>query len=62
MVMKKDTRSSGIKNSHSASLPVKIPHELACGGERVETGIVATELPPRVHLGLKLAGTLCAAI
>jgi hypothetical protein len=26
------------------------------------TGIAATELPLRVHLGLKLAGPLCAAI
>jgi hypothetical protein len=26
------------------------------------SGIAATELPPRVHLGLKLAGPLCAAI
>jgi hypothetical protein len=25
-------------------------------------GIAATELPPRVHLGLELAGPLCAAI
>jgi hypothetical protein len=27
-----------------------------------QTGIADTELPPRVHLGLKLAGPLCAAI
>jgi hypothetical protein len=26
------------------------------------TGIAATELPPRVHLGLELSGPLCAAI
>jgi hypothetical protein len=26
------------------------------------TGVAATELPPRVHLGLELAGPLCAAI
>jgi hypothetical protein len=26
-----------------------------------KTGIAATELPLRVHLGLKLAGPLCAA-
>jgi hypothetical protein len=26
------------------------------------TGIAATELPPHVHLGHKLAGPLCAAI
>lgn len=33
-VMKQENRSSGLKNSHRATLPTKIPHDLAWGRDR----------------------------
>jgi hypothetical protein len=48
---------------HGTCYTARVLRQLAASGAASwQTGITATELPPRVHLGLELAGPLCAAI
>jgi hypothetical protein len=45
-----------IRTDEALTMPVQVV------GTVWKIGIAATGLPPRMHLGLKIAGPLCAAI